>query len=61
MGFDTDRITFSWVSAAEGTKWAGLVDEVTEKIREKGPFTEFKQLDLSTLEKIENDAHYKIK
>ena len=56
MGFDTDRITFSWVSAAEGTKWAGLVDETTEKIREKGPFTEFKKLDYSILEKIENDV-----
>ena len=56
MGFDTDRITFSWVSAAEGTKWAQLVDETTEKIREKGPFTDFKKLDYSMLEKIDHDA-----
>ena len=56
MGFDTDRITFSWVSAAEGTKWAGLVNETTEKIREKGAFTDFKKLDYSTFEKINNDA-----
>lgn len=56
IGFDTDRITFSWVSAAEGTKWAGLVNDVTENIRAKGRFTDFMKLDLSTLEKIENDA-----
>ena len=56
MGFDTDRITFSWVSAAEGTKWANLVNDTTEKIREKGPFTDFKNLDYSNFEKINNDA-----
>jgi len=56
MGFDTDRITFSWVSAAEGTKWANLVNDTTEKIREKGAFTEFKNLDYSNFEKINNDA-----
>jgi coenzyme F420-reducing hydrogenase delta subunit len=56
IGFDTDRITFSWVSAAEGTKWANLVDETTEKIRQKGAYTEFKNLDYSNFEKINNDA-----
>lgn len=56
IGFDTDRITFSWVSAAEGTKWATLVNDTTEKIREKGPFTDFKKLDYSMLEKINNHA-----
>ncbi|MDP4238508.1 MAG: hydrogenase iron-sulfur subunit [Bacteroidota bacterium] len=56
MGFDTDRITFSWVSAAEGAKWAGLVDETTQRIREKGAFTDFKKLDCSTFEKISHDA-----
>jgi len=57
MGFDTDRITFSWVSAAEGTKWANLVNDTTEKIREKGAFTEFKNLDYSNFEKINHDAN----
>jgi len=54
MGFDTDRITFSWVSAAEGTKWANLVNDTTNSIREKGPFTELKDLDYLTLEKLSN-------
>jgi coenzyme F420-reducing hydrogenase delta subunit len=56
IGFDTDRITFSWVSAAEGTKWANLVNETTEKIRQKGAYTEFRNLDYSNFEKINNDA-----
>ena len=45
MGFDINRITFSWVSAAEGTKWAQLVNEVTDKIRTMGPYEDLKKLD----------------
>ena len=30
VGFDTRRIFFSWVSAAEGAKWAHLVNEMAE-------------------------------
>ena len=45
MGYDINRITFSWVSAAEGTKWAHLVNEVTDKIRNMGPYEDIKKLD----------------
>ena len=44
MGVDTDRITFSWVSAAEGAKWAELVNDVTAKIRALGPHAAFQAL-----------------
>ncbi len=44
VGLDTRRITFSWVSAAEGAKWAELVNEVVEDIRELGPNTEYQEL-----------------
>ena len=44
MGVDTDRITFSWVSAAEGAKWAELVNDVTAKIRALGPHEAFHAL-----------------
>jgi coenzyme F420-reducing hydrogenase delta subunit len=44
LGFDINRITFSWVSAAEGTKWAQLVNEVTEKIKTMGPYEDLKKL-----------------
>jgi len=46
IGIDVNRITFSWVSAAEGTKWASLVNEVTEKVRELGPFDQYKKLNI---------------
>ncbi|MDH7570601.1 MAG: 4Fe-4S dicluster domain-containing protein, partial [Armatimonadota bacterium] len=31
------RVHFAWVSAAEGKKWAQLVNEVTTRIRQLGP------------------------
>jgi coenzyme F420-reducing hydrogenase delta subunit len=44
MGVDTNRVTFSWVSAAEGARWAQLVNEVTDNVRNLGPYAEYKQL-----------------
>lgn len=44
MGIDTDRVTFSWVSAAEGAKWAQLVNEVTDRVRALGPYAEYQRL-----------------
>ena len=41
MGIDLRRITFSWVSAAEGAKWAELVNGVVENVRQLGPYKEF--------------------
>ncbi|MDD4922178.1 MAG: hydrogenase iron-sulfur subunit [Bacteroidales bacterium] len=56
FGFDTDRITFSWISAAEGKKWASLVDEVTGKIKAKGPFTDLDKLDGTKLKDLYDAA-----
>lgn len=44
MGIDTRRIQFSWVSAAEGAKWAELVNTTVNDIRELGPFDNYHQL-----------------
>ncbi len=44
VGIDIRRITFSWVSAAEGAKWADLVNSVTDEIRRLGPYTEYQKL-----------------
>jgi len=44
MGVDTERITFSWVSAAEGARWAEIVNATTEKVRQLGPYTNYKNL-----------------
>lgn len=50
MGIDTNRVIFSWVSAAEGAKWAQLVNEVTDTIRNLGPYTEYQQLATTGIE-----------
>lgn len=44
VGIDIRRITFSWVSAAEGAKWADLVNSVTDEVRKLGPYTEYQKL-----------------
>ncbi len=37
VGFEADRIHFSWVSAAEGPRFAALIRQVTESIKTLGP------------------------
>jgi len=39
LGLDPGRLHFSWVSAAEGGKWAALVDKVITEVRELGPLS----------------------
>jgi len=44
MGIDMERITFSWVSAAEGAKWADLVNKTVDKVRQLGPYVAYQSL-----------------
>ncbi len=44
MGFDLRRVKFAWVSAAEGAKWAEVVNTTVREIRELGPATEYTEL-----------------
>ncbi len=44
MGIDINRITFTWVSAAEGAKWADVVNTTAEKIKELGPYKEYQEI-----------------
>lgn len=37
VGIEPDRVQFSWVSASEGGRFAGLVEKVTEDVRKLGP------------------------
>lgn len=37
VGIPPERVQFSWVSAAEGARFAGLVDKVVENIKRIGP------------------------
>jgi len=41
LGIDVRRIKFFWVSAAEGAKWAEVVNETVADLRELGPYTEY--------------------
>jgi len=44
LGFEPGRVTFAWVSAAEGTKWAELISSVTVRVRKLGPFTGYHRI-----------------
>ena len=41
LGIDVRRIQFSWVSAAEGAKWADLVNSTVNNIRELGSYSDY--------------------
>ncbi|MCX6646875.1 MAG: hydrogenase iron-sulfur subunit [bacterium] len=41
LGIDLRRLKFSWISAAEGRKFAVEAKEFVERITELGPYTEF--------------------
>jgi F420-non-reducing hydrogenase iron-sulfur subunit len=43
-GIPIERIKFSWISAAEGAKFAEFVNTLTEEIRNLGPFEQYKEL-----------------
>ena len=44
MGVDVNRVRFSWVSAAEGAKWAEVVNSFTKEVRELGPYKSFQEV-----------------
>ena len=43
-GVPEERVKFSWISAAEGIKFAELIDSITEEIRQAGPFEQYHKL-----------------
>jgi F420-non-reducing hydrogenase iron-sulfur subunit len=45
VGIDTRRIRFSWVSAAEGAKWAEMVNTFVDEVRQMGPYKDICTLD----------------
>jgi len=42
-GIDPGRVRMTWVSAAEGNKFAEVVKEVTEDVRKLGPMQHFRR------------------
>ncbi|NTU93535.1 MAG: hydrogenase iron-sulfur subunit [Chlorobiaceae bacterium] len=43
-GIPEERIKFSWISAAEGAKFAELINSITDEIRALGPFEQYQEL-----------------
>jgi len=39
LGIEEERVRLDWVSASEGDRFASIVDEMTEQVRELGPFS----------------------
>lgn len=44
LGIDIERIRFSWVSAAEGAKWAEVVNTFAADINALGPYTDYQKI-----------------
>jgi F420-non-reducing hydrogenase iron-sulfur subunit len=38
LGIEEKRVRLDWVSASEADRFASIIDEMTEQIRELGPF-----------------------
>jgi coenzyme F420-reducing hydrogenase delta subunit len=45
VGLEADRVQFSWVSAAEGSRFAALIKQVTESVRKLGPASKLVKTD----------------
>lgn len=43
LGIEPDRVRMTWVSAAEGRKYADVVRKLTEDIKKLGPMTKFRR------------------
>lgn len=43
LGIDERRVRMTWVSAAEGQKFADVIKEVTDDIREIGPMHQLRR------------------
>jgi F420-non-reducing hydrogenase iron-sulfur subunit len=37
LGLEVERLRLEWISAAEGARFAGIVNEFTDQVRELGP------------------------
>jgi len=46
IGIDSDRVRMTWVSAAEGKKFAEVVAEVTKDMKKLGPMKQIKRVNV---------------
>jgi F420-non-reducing hydrogenase iron-sulfur subunit len=38
FGVEEERVRLDWISASEGDRFASIVDEMTEQLKDLGPF-----------------------
>ena len=38
FGVEDDRVRLEWVSASEGDRFAGIVNDMTERVKQLGPY-----------------------
>lgn len=57
VGFDMRRVYFSWISAAEGAKFASFINEVTDEIKKLGPCTEYVKLPFEGVGPLQERCH----
>lgn len=43
LGIEPERVHMAWVSAAEGQKFADVIEEVTDSVRKVGPISQFRR------------------
>lgn len=55
-GIDINRISYTWVSAAEGARWAEVVNSTVETVRKLGPYENYKKIALSLFD--QEDKNY---
>ncbi|HZW40002.1 MAG TPA: hydrogenase iron-sulfur subunit [Ignavibacteriaceae bacterium] len=53
VGIDESRLHFSWVSASEGKKWVDVINGVINKVREQGPFINYKKTNPLEVTKVD--------
>ena len=39
FGIEDERVRLDWISASEGDRFATIVNEMTEQVRQLGPFS----------------------
>jgi len=43
LGIESERVQFSWVSAAEGMRFAQIIEKVTNDVKKLGPLMHFRK------------------
>ena len=46
IGIEPDRVRMTWVSAAEGKKFAEVIEEITEDIKKLGPMKKIQRVNV---------------